>query len=556
VPRTLVRAPGHDRSRSLGWLALAWMEYFVVHGPGDVQGDPVQHGDEYAGFIVDCYALGDSPVNRHMLYDSGFLSRPKGCDKSGLGARFGLFEAFGPCRWNGRYAQGGEVYRDPWGLGFQYVYQPGEPMGRPVDVPYIRIMATEEGQTGNVYDTIYYNLTDAAAPLSAVPDVDAGLTRIMLPDGGEITPSTAGSSSKDGGKETWVCFDESHLYNMPELRRMYTTVTRNLRKRKQIAGTWYLETTTMFAPGENSIAEATYELAEAIAEGRSRRSRLLYDHRWGECEDLADEPALRAAIQDAYGDATGWIDVESIINDFYDPRNDPVDSRRYFLNVKTSSFDSWLAQHEWVACKDEDLSLAEGDLITLGFDGSKNDDSTALVACRVADGFLQILGVWEKPVGPAGDGWKVDGLAVDAAVAAAMARYEVCGMYADPPHWQDYVDRWSAEFADRLQVKATGPRPLEWWTNRPRFMVAALERFREAVVDKGLRHSGERVLTRHALNARRRISRSGVTIAKEHPGSPRKIDAVMAAVLAYECRADAVALGVTTQNAPMGGYSF
>jgi hypothetical protein len=79
---------------------------------------------------------------------------------------------------------------------------------------------------------------------------------------------------------------------------------------------------------------------------------------------------------------------------------------------------------------------------------------------------------------------------VDAAVAAAMERYEVCGMYADPPHWQDYVDRWSAEFADRLQVKATGPRPLEWWTNRPRFMVAALERFREAVVDKGLRHSG------------------------------------------------------------------
>jgi hypothetical protein len=64
------------------------------------------------------------------------------------------------------------------------------------------------------------------------------------------------------------------------------------------------------------------------------------------------------------------------------------------------------------------------------------------------------------------------------------------------------------------------------------------------------------VLTRHALNARRRISRSGVTIAKEHPGSPRKIDAVMAAVLAYECRQDAVALGVTTKSAPMGGYSF
>ncbi|WP_329575839.1 hypothetical protein [Streptomyces sp. NBC_01361] len=52
------------------------------------------------------------------------------------------------------------MYRDPWGLGFEYVYEPGEPMGRPVKVPYLRIMATEEGQTGNVFDTIHFNLTD------------------------------------------------------------------------------------------------------------------------------------------------------------------------------------------------------------------------------------------------------------------------------------------------------------------------------------------------------------------------------------------------------------
>ena len=33
-----------------------------------------------------------------LLYDSAFLSRPKGCDKSGLAARFALFEGMGPCR--------------------------------------------------------------------------------------------------------------------------------------------------------------------------------------------------------------------------------------------------------------------------------------------------------------------------------------------------------------------------------------------------------------------------------------------------------------------------
>jgi hypothetical protein len=194
VPRRLVVARDHDRDRSLGWLLLAWLEYFVVHGPGDVQGDKVHHGDEYSGFVADCYAVDETG---RRLYDSVFLSRPKGCDKSGLGGRLGLAEALGPCRFAG-FAEGGEEYEDPWGLGFRYSYQPGEPMGRPVKVPFIRCLATEEEQTGLVYDTIYFNLTEG--PLSYIPGIDAGLTRTLLPGGGEITPSTAASASKDGGK--------------------------------------------------------------------------------------------------------------------------------------------------------------------------------------------------------------------------------------------------------------------------------------------------------------------------------------------------------------------
>jgi hypothetical protein len=200
MPRRVITAKEHDRGRSLGWLLLAWMEYFCVHGPGDVQGEPVRHGDEVSRFIVDCYALDD---DGRRLYDSAFFSRPKGCDKSGLGGRLGLTEALAPCRFLD-WAEGGEVYQDPWGLGFEYEYQPGEPMGRPVKVPYIRCLATEEGQTGLVYDTIYFNLTEG--PLGEVPGSNTGLTRVLLPGGGEITPSTASSASKDGGKETFVVF--------------------------------------------------------------------------------------------------------------------------------------------------------------------------------------------------------------------------------------------------------------------------------------------------------------------------------------------------------------
>lgn len=565
MPRSVVRASGHDRSRSLGWLGLAWMEFFVVHGPGDVQGRPVRHGDEFSGFVADCYAVDGSG---RMLYDSAFLSRPKGADKSGLGARTALFEALGPCRFGG-FASGGEVYRDPWGAGFEYVYAVGEPMGRHVVTPYIRCMATEEGQTGNVYDSIHYNLTDVDAPLSAVPGVDAGLTRVFLPGGGEVTPSTASSASKDGGKETFIVFDETHLYDTPELRRMYATVTRNLRKRKRSAGTWFLETTTMFAPGRESVAEGTYEYAEALREkaedGTRRhkrlRERLLYDHRWGECEDLSDEAALRAAVEDAYGEAMGWNDLAGIVDEFYDLRKDPLDSRRFFLNARTSASDAWLDSGEWAACAAPLESIADGETVTLGFDGSVREDSTALVVCRVSDGHLELVGVgdrvacWERPT-DAGPEWQVDRDEVDAAVTIAMERWRVVGFYADPPHWADYLDRWQSVHGPRMRVKASAARPMEWWTNRLKAMVAALERFHTAARSRDLSHDGGATLTRHVLNARRRLTPSGMTIAKEHPGSARKIDAAMAAVLAYEARADAVAQGLNRPRKPRRAYGF
>lgn len=550
MPRNLVRARGHDRNRSLGWFILAWLEYFVVHGPGDVQGDPVRHGDEYSGFIADCYAL-DQTGRR--LYDSVFLSRPKGCDKSGLGSRLSLVEALAPCRFD-RWARGGEVYRDPWGLGFEYVFEPGEPIGRPVKVPFIRCMATEENQTGLVYDSVYYNLTEG--PLAAVPGVGAGLTRTMLPGGGEITPSTASSSAKDGGKETFVDFDESHLYNTPELRRMYRTVTRNLRKRKRIAEPWALETTTMFAPGEDSIAEETYRLAEMIKSGQARRDRLLLDHRWGECEDPGNEEELRAAIVDAFGDAMEWQELDSLVDEFFDPRALIIDSRRYFLNAETEMSDSWLAPREWNPRADPTKVVADGEMIVLGFDGSIREDSTALVACRVSDGHLWIpetpdgIACWEKPETRRGaqSDWQVDRVAVDAAVASMFDRYNVIGFYADPAHWQDTLDRWSSEYAAKMRVRSSVAKPLEWWTNRPKYMVDALERFHAAVTSGELTHDGGTVLTRHVLNSRRRVGRSGITISKETPSSTRKIDAAMAAVLAYECRADAVAKGFARQR--------
>ena len=553
MPRQVVTGKGHDRKRSLGWLAVAWMEFLVVHGPGDVQGDPVRHGDEYTGFLVDCYAL-DGYGRR--LYDSAFLSRPKGCDKSGLGGRLVLFEALGPCRFDG-WAKGGEVYRDPFGLGFEYVYEAGEPMGRPVKVPFIRCMATEEDQTGNVYDSVHFNLTEGPLARAMARKDDAGLTRILLPGGGEITPSTASSAAKDGGKETFCVFDETHLYDRPELRLMYGTVTRNLRKRKRIAETWYIETTTMYQPGAQSVAEETYKLAELIREGKTKRERLLLDHRWGEIDpaDLGNEKLLAAALTEAYGDALGWNHLPGLVDQVLDPRADVTDSIRYFLNDRSSAENAWIVAHEWAARVDASKVVADRDVITLGFDGSRKrargiTDATALIGCRVADGHVFELDIWEQPKGVAGKDWKVPTADVLAAVEQAFAKYTVVGFYADPAKWESHVANWEAKHAKQLKVKSTRDHPVEWWMTGGRaiYTVRALEKFRSAVIDGEMTHDGSSTLTRHVLAARMIHTRSGTQIGKEHPDSANKIDGAAAAMLAWACRLDALAAGVGTET--------
>jgi hypothetical protein len=397
MPRERITAPAHDRNRSLGWLGLAWIEHFCVHGPGDVEGVPLDPNasdglpldDEFAGFIVDAYALTSSG---RRIYDSAFVSRAKGRSKSELAGFIGLFEAEGPCRFAG-WAEGGEVYR--W-RDFKYRYSKGEPMGRPIVYPFVRCLATEEGQSGNTYDNIHFNLTEG--PLAeGLPTGAAGLTRVFLPNGGEIVPSTASSSAKDGGKETFTVFDESHLYVTPELRRMYVTVDRNCRKRKA-STPWALQTSTMYQPGQDSVAERSHVRARAILEGRSRETRLLFDHREAPADvELTDGDAVIEALREVYGPFADALDLQGILeNEFWNIEKDVEDSRRYFFNQPTAARDAYVTHPQWAACEDKSRRVADGETIVMFFDGSKSDDATGLVGCRVDDGHLFVIDCWEK----------------------------------------------------------------------------------------------------------------------------------------------------------------
>lgn len=510
---------------SLGPQIVEHIEEYLCHGPGDVVGEPIELDDEFYAFIVKAYRL--DPETGRRMYRRAFLSRAKGRAKSELAGMLVVAEALFPVRLAGWDAR-------------------GEPVGRPVRSPFIRCLATEEGQSGNTYDNVSTMLEYLVENHGDdFPGIDIGKSaqtssRIVLhQQRGEITPSTASSAAKDGGKETFAVFDETHLYVLPELRRMHGTVRRNLRKRKE-AEPWCLETSTMYEPGQDSVAEATHTYYKAIKEGRVRdgdAAGLLFDHRQApDGTDLTDRAALLAGLRAAYGPAADWMDLDGIVAEIWDPQSAPSDSRRYWLNQPVAAEDALLDPAEWAKNASVER-LQDGDDIVLGFDGGKTDDATALIAMRVPDRFVQPLGIWERPDGPLAKGWEVDRRQVSEMVAHAFGRWRVRAFFADVKLWESYIDEWADTYRDELVVRASPKAAVGWdMRGRQQELTLATEALVQAIRDGKLPHSDHQTLNRHVGNARRRPNRWGVSFGKESRESPKKVDGFAAMQLADMAR--------------------
>lgn len=506
---------------TLGWGVLEWAAEFIRQPDGPGAGGPFRFTREQVRFILWYYAIDSTG---RWLYSRAVLRRAKGWGKSPVVAALALAELCGPVRFGG--------------------WEDGKPVGVPESAPWVQLAGVSEKQTTNTMSLVLAMVRES--PIIEVYGLDIGLSRIFTAAGGRLEPITASAPTAEGARPTFVVEDETHHWTDSNGGTKLDQVNR--RNVGKIAGgtARVLETTNAHAPGYDSVAERSHDAWRAAQEGKLRRTSLLYDSREAPADlDLADEAMARRYLELAYGDST-WPDIDRLLDEIYDPSTPPEDSRRFYFNQIFAPSDAWITAPEWARAARPDEMVSPAESITLGFDGSIRSDATALVACRVSDGHLFPLGVWEAPTGPAAAHWTVPREAVDAAVSAAFDTYDVVAFYADPPHWADYIDRWTGEFAGGLRVKAPGTGgPLEWWTNNLRSAVAALERFHTAVTAEpsGLSHDDSPVLTRHVLNARRRTGRSGITIAKEHPQSDRKIDAAMAAMLAYEARMDVIASG-------------
>jgi hypothetical protein len=392
-------------------------------------------------------------------------------------------------------------------------------------------------------------------------------TFVNLPRG-RIEPITSSARTVKGNRPVFCVLDQTEEWVTSNGgKNLFQKVKNNTAK---IGGS-FVESPNAFIPGDGSVAEDSAAYWAKIQEGQAKDEGLYYDHREALPDtDMFERESLILGLRTAYGDsaghpdgcllhqppcAPGHMDLDHLVATIWDPTSDVQESRSDFLNQITHAGNSWLSQPEWAACGplkgDPPRVVDKREPITLGFDGSRSrtrgkTDATALVGCTVRDGHVWLIAAWEHPDNV--DKWQVPTIEVEAKVRETFANFNVVGMYADPAKWESYVADWEARYGPKMKIGRPG-HPIEWWMTggRSGMVAKALEQFHTAVVEGEMSHSGSSVLTRHILNARRKVRNGTLQIGKKHPDSEDKIDAAVAAVLAWQARIDALAKGIGKQ---------
>lgn len=401
--------------------------------------------------------------------------------------------------------------------------------------PEILLAAASDRQAGRLFDSVAAFVRRSPA-LMDVLTVRGYQGEIARKDGeGRILRMSSSPERLHGYNPSLVICDEVAQWTTPSLRRAWAALTTGGGARSR-AQTFSISTAGEGHQRQSSIlgrlidgneADGDVESIGALNVSRNEAARTLVYNYSARTTDPSDIAAIKAA------NPASWITEEYLARQAANPELSDAEFLQLHACVWSDADTAWITRDTWSTCATGE-SLADGDVVCLGFDGSMFDDATALVASRLDDGLIEVLGVWQRPDGAAGTDWEVPRNEVDAAMFRAMDTYAVLRAYCDPPFWQSEIERWAVDFGDVI---------VPWFTNRDRAMGAALERFRTDTQTGELKHNGDKRLAEHVGNARVAETRSGYRIEKPGRRSNEKIDLAMAAVLAYEARCDAIAAG-------------
>jgi phage terminase large subunit-like protein len=477
---------------TLGPQVAAWIETFCRHGPGDVMGQEIVLTREEKRFLAWAYEVdkdGRRVVRRSLV------GLPKGSRKTGFLAWVSICEMAGPVRFSH--------------------FEDGKAVGKRVTDPFVVVAAASYDQAALLFDAAGKSITEG--PLKDFFDVFEREIQLKGESGKMIrVPAVAGTN--DGLLPTFFAADEVHEWTGSK-QRVHLVIENGLAKRE---GAWSCSITTAGNPKQDSVGLTLYEYGKRVDAGEVDDPGFLF--LWREplvnVDNLHDEVTLMEALR--YANPEPWKRLDDLKRRFREVALH--EGCRYFLNLWVEPDEErWLPPGAWGQLTAERI-VPDGTRIVLGFDGSYSGDSTALVAATVEETpHLWVLGLWEHPGGNVA--WKVDHEVVEAAVVDAFRRFDVAEMSADPPYWAQQLTRWQEMFGE--------DRVIAFNTFVRKRMAAACSSFYQAATSDGLTHDGHAGMARHIDNAVLKETAQGAYITKEDKSSPRKIDAAIGAVIAW-----------------------
>jgi phage terminase large subunit-like protein len=345
---------------------------------------------------------------------------------------------------------------------------------------------------------------------------------IEVPSTGSIwRVLSAEAYSKEGLSPTAVLADELHSFKN---REMWDVMQLAMASRKQ---PMMLATTTCGvktdSTGQDSTAYGLYQYGQKVARGEVEDP--TFGFWWWEAPADADHRLEETwiAANPGYGDLNSKADFESMVK-----RTPEAEFRTKRCNQWVSSQNTWLPAGVWDSLQ-EDVPISDDVEVVLGVDGSFSGDTTAIVAVSVPKTHedkphVWLVQAWEKQPDDLDD-WRVDTLEVEQTLIDFAQKHRNLREIAfDPFRWQ----RTMAVLQD------LGLPVVEYNSTSARRMIPACQKVFDSVTEATLTHSGDPLLARHLDNCVLKIDNMGARIVKESRNSPRKIDAAVAFVIAYD----------------------
>lgn len=422
---------------------------------------------------------------------------------------------------------------------FSHFDEDGEPVGKRNNAAQVRVAAVAMEQNENTRDLFPAIISESMA---AKYNLDVQKEVIYVKNTGcKLRVISSNARSAEGGRITFFLANEIHHW-VPGNGgvKFYRTMMNNLRK----VGGRFIAITNGFEPGEESVLEIIREDQQRVWDGLKQPNGWLYDSLEAHHKAPLDPHVAPFILERLMGDSY-WLkkQIPEIVPSFTDTSIPPSQQRRMWYNQIVSSEEQAFAIDEVEAVVDQTTTgtledLNRGDEITLGFDGSRTDDATALVAYRLRDRMLVPIAIWEKP--DTVSDWHVPTDDVDSMVGYAFNQFKVVGFYCDVKDWESYIAKWSELYREHLLIRASGSSSIGYDMRGHRKDVATLNETLIGLVRDGeikLNKNGR--LRTHFLNAERRWTGGHLSFGKiGGRESPRKIDALIAASLALKAGLD------------------